>query len=104
MADKSQTITSREQAEAQAEQKQEAKKQLAMAYGRFLDSENGKLIMADLLKRYGFDEHGIELPIHTPGIGERDTAHRDGMREPVRYLMRMGNKHPLNPNEREKHE
>ncbi len=65
--------------------------QIRLAYGQFFGSENGKLILKDLQKRYGFDESGVEHPIYRPGQDAQRTAQIDGMREPVRYIMRWQN-------------
>jgi hypothetical protein len=64
-------------------------KQLRMSYGMLFGSEHGKRVLEDLKRRYGFSPDGTELPIYSPGLDAMTTTHRDGMREPVRHILRM---------------
>lgn len=76
---------------ADKEARDEAKRQLLMAYGRFANSEDGRLIIGDLMKRYGWSTEGIERPCFQPGMQPEDAIHRDGMKEPVRHILAMSN-------------
>jgi hypothetical protein len=70
------------------EKRDEEAKQLRLAYGRIFGSEDGKLVMADLKRRYGWRD-GVEMPCYTSGLCSNDFIHREGMREPVRYILRL---------------
>lgn len=76
-------------AAAQAEKMAEDKRQHRMLYGRVFGTPDGKRVLADLMKRYGWDEDGVELACFQPGMAPTDAIHRDGMKEPVRYISRM---------------
>ena len=71
------------------EAREEQAKQLRLAYGRIFGSQDGQLILADLKKRYGFGRGGVELPCYVPLMAPNDFIPRDGMREPVRYILRQ---------------
>lgn len=70
------------------EKREEEAKQLRLAYGRIFGSMDGQLVLADLKKRYGWRD-GVELPCYTSGLSANDFIHREGMREPVRYILRQ---------------
>lgn len=57
------------------------------AYCRVFESEGGKLVLSDLLQKFGFTSDGIENPSYTPGLDAAQVAHREGMKEPVRHIL-----------------
>ena len=81
-------IRSEADAAEEAEKRQEAAKQLRMAYGRVFGTPDGQTILEDLQARYGWRD-GVELPCYQAGIKPEDAIHRDGCKEPVRYISRM---------------
>lgn len=100
---KEKAIETPEEAEQQRERREEKERQLGLAYGRFGASEDGRLILADLMRRFGW-KNGIEAPCYHTGITPEDAIHRDGMKEPVRYILSMSGKgiviETQNPNEK----
>lgn len=91
-------IKDAQDAAKEEEKRQEQARQLRMAYGRLFGSPDGQRVLADLQARYGWKD-GVELPCYTPGMQATDAIHRDGMKEPVRYISRMSNAGQPNPNE-----
>jgi hypothetical protein len=72
-----------------AKQNQEKAKQLRIEYRKVFTSESGKAILADLFGRYGFDAEGVERPSARAGMRAEDVFLADGMKEPVRYILRQ---------------
>lgn len=98
MADSIVPIRSEADAAEEAEKRQEQAKQLRMVYGRVFGSPDGMSILADLQARFGWKD-GVELPSFQPGLRSEDAIHRDGMKEPIRYISRMVNAGQNKPNE-----
>lgn len=84
--------------EQTAERRTESQKQLRLAYGRVFETPDGKAILEDLQARYGW-KGGIELPSYTPQATAESAIHRDGMKEPVRHILRMVNAGQPKPEE-----
>lgn len=63
-------------------------RQLRMSYGMLFASEHGKIVLADLKARYGWDGD-IERPVYRAGQSFDQTAAIDAMREPVRHILAM---------------
>lgn len=92
-------IRNDEDAAAQLERRREQDKQLSLAYNRLFKTVDGSLILDNLMNRYGWQD-GVEAPSYRLGSSSTDTAARDGMKEPVRYILRMLGKRAFdNPNE-----
>jgi hypothetical protein len=71
-------------------------------YKRLLSTEDGKAVLADLFSRYGFDPEGVERPGFHPGQTHADLAWTEGMKEVIRYILRMRNMNPEAPGKTEK--
>lgn len=69
------------------EAREEAAKQLRMAYSRLFDSLDGQTVLADLLHQFGFLPNRIEKSTYVFGIPPDDFIHRDGSKQPVRYIL-----------------
>lgn len=67
----------------------EKQRQLRMTYASVFATPNGQIILADLKQRYGFAPDDTELPIFIPGLDAATVSHRDGMREPIRHILRQ---------------
>lgn len=70
------------------EKRKDNAKQLRMSYARLFASEDGRRIMDDLKRRYGW-QNDVELPCYQPNMTNNDFIHREGMREPIRYILRQ---------------
>ena len=81
-------VKTKADAEAQEEQIANKRIQARQAYARLFSSPDGKVVLADLMEAFGWRE-GVELPCYKPGINDNDSSHRDGMKEPVRRILRM---------------
>ena len=69
------------------EKRNEAARDLIRAYKRCFSSEDGRRVLADLDKKYGWGNDPFE-----PGIGHADLANRCGMHSPLRYIHKMKEK------------
>lgn len=72
-----------EQEAAEAQQRQ-----LRMSYGMLFSSEHGKMVLADLKRRYGFDGD-IERPSYRAGMSFDAVAAADSLKEPIRHILAM---------------
>ncbi|EIQ00868.1 hypothetical protein OpiT1DRAFT_05425 [Opitutaceae bacterium TAV1] len=81
-------MTISESANYQREQAaREHAEKMRNAYCRMFASDHGKLVLADLLAKYGFTEDGIENPSYLPGRDAAEVAHKEGMKEPIRHIL-----------------
>lgn len=64
------------------------RRQLIIAYKEVFTSEKGQIILADLKARYGWGADGVELPSFRPALGADQQAYAEGMKEPVRQILR----------------
>lgn len=71
-----------------AEKREEAAKQLRMAYARLFASADGQVVLADLKREFGFYANGLEKSTYQPGLPPNDFIHRDGAKQPVRHILR----------------
>jgi len=71
------------------EKRAEAAKQLRMAYARLFASVDGQTVLADLLDQFGFYPNRIEKPTYQFGLPPDDFIHKDGVKQPVRYILRQ---------------
>jgi len=95
-------IRNKQEADTQLESLKEKSKQLGMAYNRAFKSKDGRMILADMMLRYGWKD-GVELPCYKFGTSVNDVISRDSMKEPVRYILRtIGGWSSNNPNGNEK--
>tara|TARA_R110002110_G_scaffold74463_2_gene196968 strand:- start:2102 stop:2398 length:297 start_codon:yes stop_codon:yes gene_type:complete len=85
---KTKTITSNQAAKEQKRIKDSKTQQLKIVYGRVFNSVDGKLILEDLQRQFGF-RNGIEQSSHAQGISALDMVARDQMKQPVRHIFRM---------------
>lgn len=69
------------------------------AYKRLFSTDDGKTVLEDLFSRFGFDAEGVERPSVRIGHGQThaDLATLEGMKEPIRYILRLRNENPDNP-------
>lgn len=51
------------------------------------EGEHGKIVLEDLLQKFGFTKDGIENPSYRPGMDAQEVAHTEGMKEPVRHIL-----------------
>lgn len=78
-------------------QQQEAQKradqyrELVRTYKRLLASEDGRVVLADLMNNYGFDKNGVERDDYTVGCTGIDLGRKDGTKSPIRYMLKMRN-------------
>lgn len=63
-------------------------RQLRISYGMVFGSEHGKVVLADLKARYGWDGD-IERPSYRTGMTFDQVANVEGMKAVVRYVMAM---------------
>lgn len=77
--------------EAEAAQRAQANRETIRAYKRTFASEDGRLVLADLLSHYGFDQNGVENDDYVPGCTGIDVSRRDGTKSPLRYILKMRN-------------
>lgn len=63
-------------------------RQLRISYGMVFGSEHGKVVLADLKSRFGWDGD-IERPSYRAGMTFDQVANADGMKEVVRHVMAM---------------
>jgi len=59
---------------------------LRRAYAQLFSGEVGKVVLDDLLRRYGWRE-GVELASYRVGMGHADMAFVEGQKEVVRYVL-----------------
>lgn len=62
--------------------------QLRMSYGLMFGGEHGKLILADLKHRFGWDGN-IERSSYRPGMSHADMSFVEGSKEVVRHVLAM---------------
>lgn len=75
--------------ESDAERRSTEQRNLTRAYKRCFASEDGRIVLADLKKKYGFDPDGIENDDFVYGCTATDMAYRTGNKSPLRYVMKM---------------
>lgn len=62
---------------------------LRKSYFDVFKSDGGKAVLADLRLRYGFESDGVERPSARIGMRAEDVFLTEGMKEPVRHILRM---------------
>lgn len=75
----------------EAQKRAESRDDLVRCYKRVFASEDGRRVLTDLFGRYGFDKNGVENDDFMPGGDGLTLARRDGMKSPLRYVMKMRN-------------
>jgi len=80
----------RETAEQQQARKKQHGDQLRLDYRFIFNGEKGKEILKDLKHRFGWRYGGdIESPSASFGASSRDVFLKEGMKEPIRYILAM---------------
>lgn len=70
------------------EKLEQLQRQRRMSYGMLFGSEHGKVVLADLKARYGWDGD-IERPSYTRGMPHADMTFIEGQKEVVRHILAM---------------
>jgi hypothetical protein len=66
------------------ERRRAAQRQLVKAHKRLWNSRDGKIVLADMMKAFGFNKAS-----YIYGAPAGDQAFRDGMKEPIRHAVAM---------------
>ena len=75
--------------QVQARLKQEGD-QLRLDYRMLFNSERGKKLLKDMKSKFGWREGGnIESPSATFGTDPNDAFLKEGMKQPIRYILAM---------------
>lgn len=73
-----------------AHRRQEARER-TKSYKRLFSTTDGRIVLFDLFKLYGFDDNGIEKDDFVKGDDGMVLARRDGMKSVIRHILRTRN-------------
>ena len=65
------------------------REELRACYRSVFGTENGRAVLEDLMKRFGFNADGVERSSVHVGRSVEQVFHMEGCKEPVRHILYM---------------